>query len=142
MKCQKCGRNDVNFHYSSNINGCVTEEHLCSDCAAESGYDMEQMFSLGQMFDIGSIFDPVFPVAVLPVAMQPLMGAGIRAKRRQTDTCGCGYGKTASINANVEVDEKMKTQRELNMQMRIAVNNEEFEKAAELRDKIKELEAQ
>ena len=34
----------------------------------------------------------------------------------------------------------MNERRELNMQMRIAVEKEDFEKAAELRDKIKALE--
>ena len=35
----------------------------------------------------------------------------------------------------------MKELRELNVQMRAAIEKEEFEKAAEIRDKIKELSA-
>ena len=38
MKCQKCGNNEVNFHYTSNINGSVTEAYLCSECAKDSGF--------------------------------------------------------------------------------------------------------
>ena len=37
-KCDNCGREEVNFHDTSNINGKVTEKHLCSECAAKLGY--------------------------------------------------------------------------------------------------------
>jgi protein-arginine kinase activator protein McsA len=59
----------------------------------------------------------------------------------QENTCSCGIEEKAKTLLNVEIDEDMSKRRELNAQMRIAVENEEFEKAAELRDKIKELEA-
>ena len=116
MKCQKCGKNEVNFHYSSNINGCITETRLCSFCAAEEGYDVRQMF------DMESVFNGMFPVlggiggfipTILPVT--------------RTET-------------NVKVDDEMRERRELNVQMRAAVENEDYEKAAGLRDKIRELE--
>jgi protein arginine kinase activator len=38
MKCENCGKNETTFHYTSNINGTVTERHLCSECAAKLGY--------------------------------------------------------------------------------------------------------
>jgi len=148
MKCQNCGKSEVNFHYSSNVNGCVTETHLCSECAAKAGYDM------GEMLDFGSIFDRVFPMqtgisgflpmllpvfeanAMTPFTIQPHVG-----NTGQESTCECDCGKTGQCQTNVEIDEEMSKRRELNMQMQVAVENEEFEKAAELRDKIRELEA-
>ncbi|MDR2599519.1 MAG: UvrB/UvrC motif-containing protein [Oscillospiraceae bacterium] len=39
----------------------------------------------------------------------------------------------------VEVDESANIRRELNKQMRIAIDNEEFERAAEIRDELKAL---
>ena len=47
MKCEHCGKNEATFYYKSNINGNVTEHHLCSDCARELGYadGMEKSFS-------------------------------------------------------------------------------------------------
>ena len=56
MKCQKCGKNEVNLHYSSNVNGAVTEAHLCSECAQSSGYDLDRIFSSGSMFGRGGMF--------------------------------------------------------------------------------------
>ncbi len=37
MKCDRCGKNDATFYYKSNINGRVTETHLCPDCARRHG---------------------------------------------------------------------------------------------------------
>ena len=147
MKCQKCGMNEVTFHYSSNVNGCVTEKHLCSKCAAESGYDIGQMFDMGQLAELGNFLDTMLLIqsGFVPLAI-PKMQSGAMlpyTTRHQagmigrTDNCGCGCAKPS----NVEVDEEMSLRRELNAQMRVAVANEEFEKAAELRDKIRQLEA-
>jgi len=190
MKCQECGKNEVSFHYSSNVNGSVTETHLCSDCAAKSGYDLSHLvdfdgiIDLGQMFDIGQSFGPggifggmippgiippgMFPVrggiggftpmtipvmranTLFPFALQPYIGADAtslhasnkqskNAVREQGGTCGCGCGKSASEEKKAEINEEMSKKRELNMQMRAAIEKEDFEKAAELRDLIREL---
>jgi len=134
MKCQKCEMNEVNFHYSSNVNGCVTEAYLCSNCAAESGY----LFPIRR--GISGFMQMAVPMiqagAMFPFTMRPGLG-----KIEQGSTCSCGCGSSKTGETNVEVDEVMKERRELSAQMRAAVEKEEFEKAAELRDRIKELEA-
>jgi len=147
MKCQKCGSNEVSFHHSSIVNGCVTETHLCSRCAAESGFDFEKLF------DFGGIFEGMLPMrglsGFMPVAI-PMMNSSnmfpfttrpLSGMIEQGNSNECGCGSSSAFNANVEVDEEMKMRRELNAQMRAAVANEEFEMAAELRDKIKALES-
>ena len=194
MKCQECGKNEVNFHYSSNVNGCVTETNLCSDCAAKSGYDLEQIIDAGQVFDIGQslglgnifggsnppgLFPPgmippgLFPVqsgiggftpvtipvmranALFPFTLQPYMGMdasplrasplhasnmrNANAVHQQDGKCDCGCGKSVSGEKKGEINEEMSRKRVLNMQMRAAIEKEDFEKAAELRDKIREL---
>ena len=145
MKCQKCGKNEVNFHYTTNINGSVADTHLCSQCAIESGYDMEKMLDLGNFFEafmpvhnrINGFMPMMIPMiqagTLFPFAVQPRTGL---IEQGTVCDCGCGAAKEMSV----EVDEDMKMRRELNAQMRDAVEKEEFEKAAELRDKIKELE--
>ena len=191
MKCQKCGKNDVNFHFSSNINGCVTEAHLCAECAGESGYDFSgafdtdslldtaSLFDTGSVFGVMSLLDDLFaPFAargrVMPMAV-PLVGYNVLLPLRtlpwggfytrgnaeaqadeQAGECSCGgacesqstehvctpaenEGKTAR---GAHIDEEMQKRREMNAlreQMRIAAQNEDFEKAAELRDKLKEM---
>ena len=34
MLCQNCGNHEADFHFNSNINGDITELHLCSECAS------------------------------------------------------------------------------------------------------------
>ena len=146
MKCQNCGKNEVNFHYSSNVNGCVTEEHLCSECAASSGYDMEQMFSFGNVFNG---FFPVFGGRNDYFPMMLSSGFGIPVRFAipliEANPCAADNRRTcserAAVDQDVKVDDEMKARRELTMQMRKAAENENFEKAAELRDKLKEMES-
>jgi len=167
MKCQNCGRNEVNFHYSSNINGCVTETSLCSECAAQEGYDIGSMFDTrnffgmnsmlnpgsGQsliprnnardLFGFGDIFDNAF--LMLPFTMRHGTGMMEQAGRSdRDDSCSCGCGRTTGDyrpavkeTNTVPMDIEMAKRRELNMQMRAAVEKEDFEKAAQLRDMIR-----
>jgi len=102
-------------------------------------------FEARDIFDIGNIFDNAF--LMLPFTAQP--GIGMISQDRQmprnntmpyNGTCGCGCGSTAAPETNIELDDEMSRRRELNMQMRAAVEKEDFEKAAQLRDMIKELE--
>jgi len=160
MKCQKCGSNEVIFHYSSNINGCVTETHLCSQCAIESGYDIEKMLSQGsqisfehnQFMDLNDFIESLFPMrgvsGFVPIAF-PMMQSNssmpftphpFAGMIEQGNQHSCSCAKPHKVIDNFEIDEEMKHRRELHAQMRAAVDNEEFERAAELRDMIKELE--
>lgn len=75
--------------------------------------------------------------AVMPIRVRPRI-----ATPNQGGAQGCDCCADAKKEKNVEVDEKMSKIRELNVQMRAAVEKEDFEKAAELRDQIKELKVQ
>ena len=147
MKCQNCGKGEVVFHYSSNMNGNVTSMRLCSECAAKSGYDF------GNIFDRGGLFNGFLPSNVrrggflpaadsviqfgpaFPFLVQPGVGA-----QMVPDSYSCGRASSETSAGAIEVDEEMKKRRELYMLMRSAADNEDFEKAAEIRDQIKELE--
>jgi len=158
MKCQNCGKNEVIFHYSSNINGCVTETHLCAQCAAMQGFDFGQMVE-GSLCDAQDLFGSFFPVfgelcgyspmkmpvigfgAPMTFRVQPRVGAGPPAGGHDCpDETGCECGTQPGHKQDGEVDKEMKARRELRMQMHKAARNEDFEKAAELRDKLKEME--
>ena len=147
MKCQNCGKNETNFHYSSNVNGCVTETHLCSDCAAKSGYDLGRMFDAKSAlygflpFNVNNAFMPIplLGFAAAQSAAWPQMGL-------PSGECACGDGceMPAHENPVAEIDGEMQKRREVNVireKMRIAAEKEDFEKAAELRDQIRKMEA-
>ena len=144
MKCQKCGNNNASFHYKANINGQKTELHLCSECAEKAGYTDESMFGgnvfdsmFGDFFDgffapMGRSFFPEFGRLMMPVMTLPRIEFALT----KDDAPEKEKVPTAT-------DEEMKQRREINAlreQMNAAVKEENFEKAAELRDKLHSLE--
>lgn len=160
MKCDNCGKEEVNFHYTSNINGNITEKHLCSDCAVKLGIagalgftekpeeegtvQSSQEMSFEEAFrDLFGVqptrrmfggFGMVLPTFVIPTVGIIMPGVG-PAEREEVPE--------KTIEIKTEVDDEMKKRRELNVmreQMRQAAESEDFEKAAALRDSIKALE--
>ena len=146
MKCQNCGNSEVNFHYSSIVNGCVTETHLCSECAAKSGFDIESFFNTENVFQgflpILGRMDGYMPTPAMWLDPFPF-AAGFRPGLPAQGACDCGCEKVTPNAPATEVDEEMKKRREMNLlreQMRLAAESDDFEKAIELREKIKEME--
>ncbi|MCL2221677.1 MAG: UvrB/UvrC motif-containing protein [Oscillospiraceae bacterium] len=149
MKCQNCGKSEVVFHYSSNVNGTVSETHLCAECAAS--YDFDSILDLGGIFEdllpMRSLFGSrggisgFMPMAIPVVTPERLVPFRVRSQtdapqKHVAQTCDC---RTETKKESVEVDENICRLRELNVELRTAIENEEFEKAAVLRDQIKEL---
>ena len=156
MKCENCGKNEVTFVYQSNINGQVTEKHLCDECAEKLGYTqkiaahgqrMMQNF-FGNSFFGGGFLDDFF------APMPSLMG------RMLEDPFGDFFADMPALSAAPVKQEEQKKEddlvgreeqsrfaylRKLNalkMEMKKAVHQENFERAAELRDEIRKLEAE
>ncbi len=147
MKCENCGKEEVCFHYTSNINGNITEKHLCAECAGKLGYtdggkdgndksfeeifaDLFGFFPNRRMFRGYGLVVPTFiiPTMIVPADEKaPVFGAGPEEKAKEKPA----------------VDEEMKRRREINVLrewMRKAAEAEDFEKAAELRDAVRKLE--
>ena len=158
MKCKKCGKDEVNFHYSSNVNGVVHQTHLCSECASQSGIDFGRMFDSSSMFSGFSPFGTrsrLMPMTMLgfdPIAMLGIDPAAVFVTWPQAGLpeaeCACG-GSSCETSVpetdEAQVDGDMKKRREINIlkeQMRLAAENEDFEKAAQLRDQVKQMEAE
>ena len=156
MKCENCGKNEVTFVYRSNINGHVTEKHLCSECAEKEGYAKQMRFSgrslmqdffnddffgrplfgdvftshrslLGRMLE--NPFDDFF--AEMPaLQVGPACQEGVQ-EAKQEDLVSkeekSRFSRIRKLNA-------------LRMEMKRAVREENFERAAQLRDEIRALE--
>ena len=135
MKCTKCGKNEVNFFYKSNVNGEITEHTLCTECAEEMGL-MRDVFAKRQSM-LNGFFEDSFERIFSPFTLgaRDFLGLG----ERKTEECSCTKCETKA-----EVDPEIAKRREINIlrhQMKMAANAEDFEKAAEIRDKIRGLEA-
>lgn len=155
MKCMNCGKNDVNFYYTSNINGKVTKQQLCSECAEKLGYTQK----MGSMFGgtgrmMNSMFGDRFFNDFFGRALSPFAGFGLEAPRffstpwldSHEEGCSCTGGtceESAKPAEKENVDPELNRRREINAlrhQMHAAAKAEDFEKAAELRDKLRKLE--
>ena len=156
MKCENCGKNEFTFVYQSNINGKVTEKHLCSECAEKLGYTqkiaahsqrMMQNFFGNSIFG-NSFFDDFFsPVPSLMGRMledpfddffadMPALGAAPAKQEEQ---------KKEDDLVDREEQGRFAYLRQMNalkMEMKKAVHQENFERAAELRDEIHKLESE
>ena len=152
MKCENCGKNEVTFVYQSNINGKVTEKHLCSECAEKLGYTQKiaaHSQRMMQNFFGGGFFDDFFS------PMPSLMG---RMNRMLEDPFDDFFSDMPALGAAKEEPQQKQDdlvgqedqnwfayQRKMNalrMEMKKAVHQENFERAAELRDQIHQLEAE
>ena len=163
MKCEKCNQNEAILHYTMNINGEVSERHLCADCAQAEGFgDMLQgnLFQFGNsLFDRsfgynsigGSLFDSFFGGSLFPSFGRSLLAPSIAFPRIQVTLDDRRQNTAAPGQATVSADEKIpqdagndiRQKRELNAlkhQLEEAIRAEEFEKCIELRQKIRELE--
>lgn len=156
MKCENCGKNEVTFVYRSNINGNVTEKHLCSECAEKLGYSQKiaaRSQRMMQNFFGNSFFDDFFsPVPSLMGRMtrmledpfddffadMPALGAAPAQQETQ------GQQKQDDLVGKEEQGRfaYMRQMNALKMEMKKAVHQENFERAAELRDQIRTLEAE
>lgn len=158
MKCENCGKNEVTFVYQSNVNGKVTEAHLCSDCAEKLGYTQKiaahsqrMMQGFGNLFG-GNFFDDFWsPMPRLWGQMNQMLENPFDDFFSDMPVLGSANQNTVQEPQKQEtlVDQKEQSHfsylRQLNalkMEMKKAVHQENFERAAELRDQIHDLENQ
>ena len=144
MRCEHCGRNEATFHYQSTVNGCTEEAHLCPACAAELGYDTGA--GLDDMF--GEPFGSVF--SFLPSMFGGLDGFFASpqltpAARRTLQLAPAPDQPRYETESLLGEDEERALRREcacnsLRVRLREAVEEENYEEAARLRDELKRME--
>ena len=145
MKCQNCGKNEATFYYKSNINGRVMESHLCPQCARQLGLvqDMRRPM-MSSFWDDDDFFTRPFRM------LEPLLGGfGSRLLTEFPElTDVTQQARRAAEEPRednlVQGDEREKLSRQrqrnaLETQLRHAVETENFEEAAKLRDQLRSL---
>lgn len=157
--CQKCGKNPANVHLKQVINGNVHEEFLCSQCASVNGK------GIGFGFDMGTenLFDALFSGsganAVRSRRSCPICGATARdingSGRAGCAKCyevfreelgaaayrihgGAKHVGRAPGNHKEEMERQAKID-ELKREQMKAIEEQNYERAAEIRDEIKAL---
>ncbi len=153
MLCEKCGMNLADLHLTHNINGKKTEMHVCHSCAAQMGYlGVDNIFST----DFFNLLTP----NLAGHARCPGCGETYE-EYKATKRIGCKecythfasflepvlkrvHGKALHTGklpkkASFKLHQKREIER-LRLRLQEAIANEEFEKAAKLRDEIREID--
>lgn len=141
MKCERCGRNEATFYYQSNINGRVTQVHLCPECAAELGYAdrLSQSFRPFRR----SFFDPFSLLEDFGMLSNRM--TEFPAPLEEAARAAAGIEESPNVSAGlVGRDEEVRLQKErqrnaLENQLKAAIDSENYEEAARLRDELKKL---
>lgn len=125
MLCEKCGERQANVHISKNINGRKQEYHLCDECAKKSG----EMGNMNRFFN--SFFESVMPVRSrrMPSLLRDEL---------LNPYAGC---EDCIDDVKPKVLSPIDRIQKLREEMKIAVEKEDFERAAEIRDEIKRIES-
>ncbi len=168
MLCEKCKKNQATVFYEENINGSKRSYSLCAECAAalekegelSMGHDLFSLPSFGSFHDglFGGLFGQISPTQKKTC---PTCGASF-TDLRQNGKAGCPECYTVfadelrdtirSIHGNVKHvgraplrmrkdREKKDKLTELRNQMKAAIEAENFELAASLRDEIRTMES-
>ena len=150
MLCEKCGKNNATVMYTQIINGQKSTLHICSSCAAQ-----ESIFE-----NFGSLLS-FSPREEFSVKMCPVCSTTI-SEFSKTGRLGCGecyktfrknadamlkkiHGTSKHVTEKKEEiplkEEKPKNETEaLKDKLKAAIEEENFEEAARLRDTIRAME--
>lgn len=160
MNCDICGKKEATVHLTEIVNEQMTKLNLCEDCAREKGAQMEEHFGLSELLsgltDMGTAIEP--EVAITTTCSN----CGLAYQNfRKLGRLGCGecyeafkkelapllkrihgadrhIGKVSLRGGKTIKDTR--TLQDLKVQLEKAIQLEEFEEAAKLRDKIRDFE--
>lgn len=161
MICQKCGKKNATTHIRRNVNGVVTEVHLCAACAQQE--HLTPLFT-GLMPDFTDFWGSLFGDTSLPAASDATRCEGCGrsfADIVESGKVGCAkcyrtfcdqllpsiqriHGRTTHTGRTTPVTEEQNRRRaeidglKAELQRQVAAQN--YEECARLRDQIKQLE--
>lgn len=165
--CQSCHQRDAVVRLTQIVGDDVTTVHLCSKCAAERGIETEAEISqtpLGAFLAAMGKGGPGIAAAAATGERCPECGATLQ-DFRASGRLGCSgcwsaferplrdllrrvHGgtrhtgepyRTLDALAISEPEQRTRTRMELRQQLRLAIEAEQFERAAELRDQLRVL---
>lgn len=154
MKCQKCGKNEASVLYSETTNGQRRKIHLCGACAHQQGLGGSFASAFPSFSGFGSLWQSLAASAPNTERSCPTCGLTERELRR-TGRVGCAdcYAAFADVlnsyikqvhgaTQHIGAAPAPSTLDALREKLKAAVQNEDFEQAAGLRDEIRRLEGE
>ncbi len=160
IQCQACKKNMATVHLTEILKGKKREIHLCEDCAAKKGVAFKSGFSIQDLLSGLAGSAAAQEMAKMQQIKCPICGLSY-LDFRQHGRLGCAtdytvfkeglipllekiHGGTEHLgkipSKSGEVREKSRELLELRQALRIAVEKEDYEQAAKLRDRIRVVE--
>jgi len=163
MQCDICGKKKATVHLTEIVDEQMSEMHLCESCAREKSVQMEQQFGLADL--LAGLSDFGKPVKDVEKVKLKCSNCGMTYDDfRKFGRLGCGdcyesfkghletllkkihgsnhhLGK-APLKIPQSEKDKIETLQDLKSQLQRAIQVEDFELAAELRDKVRDIEQQ
>lgn len=161
MQCDVCGKKKATVHLTEIVDEQMSEMHLCEECAREKSVQMEQQFGLADL--LAGLSDFNKPAKDAPRVNLRCPNCEMTYEDfRKFGRLGCSECYTAFEShlavllkkihgsnhhlgkAPIKIPQierkKIESLQDLRSQLLQAIQIEDFEKAAGLRDKIRELE--
>jgi len=164
MQCQICGKRPAVVHFTEIVNNKKSEYHVCEKCAEEKGYHVplvKTKFSVGDLL-AGMVEQPGSAEEARVGRVQCPKCGLVYSNFKETGRLGCSecyptfrsqlrpllrrvHGSTKHVGKTpVRDSARVAIRREvqkLHEDMQAAIEHEEFETAARLRDQIRSIEA-
>lgn len=159
MICQNCDKNEATLHMKRIINGRAAEVHLCSDCARSLGYGeafsgfglgfghlLGELLSSGETGSANSMRCPACGKSFEEIAEDGKMGCAecyAVFYDKLLPTLNKIHGKTSYMGSKPRVSDdnhsSISKLDELKAALSDAVERQDFELAASLRDRINDI---
>lgn len=170
MLCDECKKNEATIHFTRIVDNKVTESHLCQECAKEKGLffpSLDEALFEGPHLALASLLAGLSDIGAPYALEKPKVARKCPNCKatyddfRESGRMGCSecyrtfrkellpllrrlHGSVQHTGKvplkKIGVGKKGKEIIELRRELQKAVEKEEYEKAAVIRDKIKELE--
>ena len=159
MVCDVCGKNQATVHLTEIIDDQMTELHLCEECARQKSTQMESQFGLSDL--LGGLTEPgkketekiEVKCSNCGLTFEDFKKMG----RLGCSECYISFKKylepllkrihgsiqhvgKSPVKSTAKVSKKKIDLQEVRLRLQKAVEAEDFEEAARLRDQIKEVE--
>lgn len=159
MQCERCQKNVATVHLTEIVKGQKTEKHLCEECSKEEGYTIKSHVSLQDLLtafisahndatDLADVSCPDCGMTYLDFRNEGRLGCpnDYEVFREALDPLLEKVHGTTEHSGKLpsRAGESQKLQRDLmdlRRRLRLAVEREAYEEAAQLRDEIKDKEA-
>ncbi len=154
MLCENCKVNNATTHIKKTVNGVTNEYFLCPECAAKLGFNNFNFFKLDNFWN-DFLGEPVIKslkrCETCNSSFEDIVNNGKMGcadcysifKDEILPTIKKIHGKTIHTGATpsytIEEEKEDNKIEALENKLQEAIKNEEFEKAAEIRDELKEL---